>query len=96
MGNMGMGHLRYIKDGLCPKLEVSAFADTDPQKLEQAKRMQPDASAFADAGKMLDSGLVDAALIAVPHYQHPKHAMECFRRGIHVMIEKPPAYIPVR
>lgn len=38
---------------------------------------------------MLDSCLIDAALIAVPHYDHPKYAIEFFKRGIHVMTEKP-------
>lgn len=89
MGNMGTGHLQYIKDGLCPKIEVTAFADVDPQKLERAKNMQPSAAAFSDATEMLDSGLIDSALIAVPHYGHPEYAMECFKRGIHVMLEKP-------
>ena len=39
--------------------------------------------------EMLDCGLIDAALIAVPHYDHPRWAIECFNRGIHVMTEKP-------
>ena len=89
MGNMGTGHLQYIKDGLCPKIEVTAFADIDPQKLNRAKNMQPSAAAFSDATEMLDSGFIDSALIAVPHYGHPEYAMECFKRGIHVMLEKP-------
>ena len=38
---------------------------------------------------MLDSGLIDAALVSVPHYDHPKYAMECFKRHLHVMVEKP-------
>lgn len=38
---------------------------------------------------MLDSGLIDAALIAVPHYEHPTYAVKCFQRGIHVLTEKP-------
>jgi len=38
---------------------------------------------------MLDSGLINACIVAVPHYDHCKYAMECIRRGIHVMVEKP-------
>ena len=38
---------------------------------------------------MLDSGLIDSCLVAVPHYSHPLYAMECFKRDIHVMVEKP-------
>ncbi|MDD6735910.1 MAG: Gfo/Idh/MocA family oxidoreductase, partial [Clostridiales bacterium] len=42
-----------------------------------------------DAINMLDSGLINACIIFVPHYDHPKYAIECMRRGIHVMVEKP-------
>lgn len=89
MGNMGSGHLQSIIDGQCPKIEVTAVADIDPKKLENVKDKYPSAVCFDDTIKMLDSGLIDAALIAVPHYDHPKYAIECFKRGIHVMTEKP-------
>ena len=38
---------------------------------------------------MLDSKKIDACIVSVPHYDHPKYAMECMKRGIHVMVEKP-------
>jgi predicted dehydrogenase len=38
---------------------------------------------------MLDSGLIDACIVAVPHYDHPRLAIACMERGIHVMVEKP-------
>ena len=38
---------------------------------------------------MMDSGLIDAVLIAVPHYFHPVYAIKAFERGLHVMCEKP-------
>lgn len=37
----------------------------------------------------MDRRLIDAVIVAVPHYDHPKYAMECFDRGLHVMVEKP-------
>lgn len=89
MGNMGSGHMQSIIKGECPRIEVTAFADIDPQKLERAAGQLPTAKAFGDALQMLDSGLIDAALIAVPHYDHPTYAIECFKRHIHVMTEKP-------
>lgn len=89
VGNMGSGHLRSVVDGQCPKIEVTAVADTDPERLKYAKEQLPSAAAFADTEEMLDSVLIDAALIAVPHYDHPKNAIECFKRGIHAMTEKP-------
>ena len=89
MGNMSSGHLRSILNGDSPRITVTAFADIDPEKLRKASELCPSASAFDTAEEMLDSGLIDAALIAVPHYSHPQLAIECFRRGIHVMTEKP-------
>ncbi|MCH5269650.1 MAG: Gfo/Idh/MocA family oxidoreductase [Lachnospiraceae bacterium] len=89
MGNMGNGHLQSIIDGQCPQIEVTAVSDINPKKLENVKKKLPSAVCFDDTIKMLDSGLIDAALIAVPHYDHPLYAVECFNRGIHVMTEKP-------
>ena len=50
----------------------------------------PGGTAFFDSAvKMLDSGLIDACIVATPHYAHPGLAMECMKRSIHVMVEKP-------
>ncbi|MCM1054599.1 MAG: Gfo/Idh/MocA family oxidoreductase [Bacteroides sp.] len=89
VGNMGSGHLRNVAEGKCPSVEVTAVADTSPEKLDNARKIQSDVQSFDKAEAMLDSGLIDAALIAVPHYGHPFYAMECFKRSIHVLIEKP-------
>ena len=89
VGNMGSGHLRNVAEGKCPKVEVTAVADINTEKLENALRIYPSVRCFDSAEKLLDSGLADAVLIAVPHYGHPVYAMECFKRGIHVLTEKP-------
>jgi predicted dehydrogenase len=44
---------------------------------------------FDSAQKLMDSGLVDAVILSVPHYFHPPLASAAFRCGIHVMSEKP-------
>ena len=90
VGNMGSGHLNNIKAGKCPELTVAAVADINPQRLEWAKeQLGPDLPVFSTAEEMLDSGLIDAALVAVPHYDHPNYAVACMQRGLHVMVEKP-------
>ena len=88
-GNMGSGHIANILAGRCPEIEVTAVADINPERLEYVKTKLPEAGLFNTAEEMLDSGLVEAAIVAVPHYFHPKYVMECFKRGIHVMCEKP-------
>lgn len=89
VGNMGRGHLKNVEEGLCPNVCVTAVCDIDPDKLKAAAEIAPKAAAFTDGSEMLKSGLIDAVLIAVPHYDHPKYAMEAFENGIHVLIEKP-------
>ncbi len=88
MGNMGGGHFRNILAGKCPSVEVTAVCDIDPSKLAPISQ-NPSVTCFTDSAELLDSGLIEAALIAVPHYDHPTIAMECFKRGIHVLTEKP-------
>ncbi|MBQ8281409.1 MAG: Gfo/Idh/MocA family oxidoreductase [Lachnospiraceae bacterium] len=89
MGNMGSGHLRYVLNGECPSVEVTAVADIVESKLNWVSEKAPDVKLFYDGIELLDSGLVDAILIAVPHYDHPYFAIEAFKRGIHVLTEKP-------
>ena len=90
IGNMGTSHLKNIKDGKCPNIDVVAVADTNSKKLEEAKALYGDSlTYFDDAIKMLDSGIVDSCIIAVPHYDHTVYAIECLKREIHVMVEKP-------
>ncbi len=91
IGNMGSSHAYNIKNGKCPSLEIAAVADTNPDRLAWAKEQQFGESIayFNDAIEMLDSGLIDACIIATPHYDHPVYAIECLKRDIHVMVEKP-------
>lgn len=90
IGNMGSTHAKNIMQGLCPDFELAAVADVKPQRLEWAKNeLSANITLFDNAEAMLDSGLIDACMVCVPHYDHAKYAMECMKRGIHVMVEKP-------
>lgn len=89
IGNMGSGHAKNVVDGYCPEFELKAVADINPARLDWAKEVLPGAERFETAEAMLDSGLIDACIVSVPHYDHPKYAIECMKRGIHVMVEKP-------
>lgn len=90
IGNMGSGHAGNLMKGRCPDFDLVAVADINPDRIAWAKEnISPDITYFDDAIKMLDSGLVEACIVSVPHYDHAKYAMECMKRGIHVMVEKP-------
>ena len=92
LGNQGSSYMYNIFDK--NKIEgavVSACCDNNPAKIEamKAKTTNKDVVYFADYKEMLDSGLVDAVLVEVPHYQHPEMVMESLKRDIHVISEKP-------
>ena len=90
LGNMGTANVRRILEGLCPELEVVAVADTNPDRIAWGRENLPGTiTYFDDALKMMDSGLVEACYVAGPHYDHPRWAIECMKRSLHVMVEKP-------
>lgn len=90
IGNMGSGHAKNVCEGKCPDFQLVAAADINPDRIAWGKEtLSEDIMYFNDAIAMLDSGLIEACIIAVPHYDHPRFAMECMKRGIHVMVEKP-------
>ena len=90
IGNMGSGHACRVVDGECPDFVLAAVADLNPARREWAeKRLGEEVAFFDSAEKMLDSGLIDACIVSTPHYAHPSLAMECMKRSIHVMVEKP-------
>ena len=99
IGNMGSSHYHNILDGRVSDMDVVAVADINPQRLEFAKETLakkreknpnlPDVALFSDASEMIKSSLLDAVLIAVPHYDHPRYAIEAMQAGLHVMCEKP-------
>ncbi|MBR2043830.1 MAG: Gfo/Idh/MocA family oxidoreductase [Clostridia bacterium] len=89
-GNMGTTHADNILKGKCPDIILTAIADIKEARLSAAKEIFGDEVAYFDnAIAMLESGKIDACLVAVPHYDHTTLAMECMKRGIHVMVEKP-------
>ena len=90
IGNMGASHAQKIFEGQCPDFILTAVADTNPERLDWAKETFGDAvKRFATAEEMLDSGCINACIVAVPHFDHVKYAIECMKRSIHVLVEKP-------
>ncbi|MBQ8508586.1 MAG: Gfo/Idh/MocA family oxidoreductase [Clostridia bacterium] len=89
-GNMGSGHAKYLVPGEVKGAELTAICDIKPAKLERAKELYGDKIAYFDNHMdMFKSGLVDAVIIATPHYFHPTIGIDAFRAGLHVISEKP-------
>ncbi len=89
VGNMGSAHIKNYLSGAMPEIEITAVADIKQDRLDWAKENLPDVKCFDTASALMDSGEVEAVLIATPHYDHPPLVIEALEKGLHVMSEKP-------
>ena len=90
LGNMGASHAKKIFEGECPEIVLTAVADLKPDRRAWAKEtLGEDVAVLTTAEELIECGLIDAILIAVPHYDHPKYSIMAMRAGLHVMCEKP-------
>ena len=89
IGNMGTSHIRMYTDGKIKEMELTAVCDIKQDRLDYAKQQVPDVKTFLNADELIESGLVDAVIIATPHYIHPPLTMKALKAGLHVLSEKP-------
>ena len=89
IGNMGTSHSGWLAGGKIPGATLTAVCDIDEKRRAWARENLPEVAVFEDYKDLLDSNLVDAVIIAVPHYLHPEMAIESLKRNINTMVEKP-------
>ena len=88
-GAIGDEHNKAIQatDGLT----LHAVCDTNPERLEAALKISPDAQTFSDANEMLSNAQIDLVVVSTPPNSHYKWAKQALSLGLHVMLEKPMA-----
>jgi predicted dehydrogenase len=85
LGNIGQHHAAYLSAGKVTRAELVAVSDAVATKLEKYKPL----ITFNTGEELIASGLVDAVIIATPHYQHTSLGIAALQKGLHVMVEKP-------
>ena len=85
LGNIGQHHFAYLTAGKIRGAELVAVSDAVPDKLARYRPLKT----FTDGEELIRSGLVDAVIIATPHYQHTTLGIAALEHGLHVMVEKP-------
>jgi len=89
-GGMGSSHGNYLSQGKVNGATLTAVCDVDPARLDAARAMcGAGIQTFDSAGALFAAGVVDAVMIATPHYFHPPIAVQAFEHGCHVLSEKP-------
>lgn len=90
IGNMGSAHAVNIFKGKVNNLKLTAVCDMDVDRLQWATQtFGSEVHIYSDYHLLLESGVVDAILIATPHNLHPTIAMDGFAANLHVLTEKP-------
>ena len=89
VGNMGSGHTKSIMEGRVGNMELVAIADVKEERRQWVKDNYPTVKVFDDASAMMDSGLIEAVIVATPHYDHPRLVREALEKGLHAISEKP-------
>lgn len=87
-GGMAQGHMRSFKD--IKGLKFVAAADAVEQSVNAIAK-EYDVKPFTDGEALINSGDVDAVLVATPHYFHPPLVIAALNSGLHVLTEKPVA-----
>jgi len=85
LGNIGQHHFGYLTAGKVSRAELVAVSDAVASKLDKYLPLKT----FTDGEELIRSGLVDAVIIATPHYQHTTLGIAALKQGLHVMVEKP-------
>ncbi len=85
VGGMGGGHARKLNDGEIPRATLGAVCDANPVHFDKF----PGVRSFSDFEAMLDSGEIDAVIIATPHYFHTTQGVAALERGLPTLTEKP-------
>lgn len=85
LGGMGTGHARQVIENLIANMRLTAVCDIAPDLSDRF----PDQHTFHDPVEMFQSGLIDAVLIATPHYSHTPIGIAALSNDLHVLVEKP-------
>ena len=88
-GVMGRGHAEFIRDHIS-EAKVVAVSDVDTKRASGlAADLGGDASTFSAAEDLINSGLVDALIIASPDALHVSQLRNALAAGLPTLCEKP-------
>jgi predicted dehydrogenase len=76
----------------CPNTDFVAFADIYTRRLEDAKKLAPNAKTYLDYRHLLEDKSIDAVLIATPQHLHCECFVAAMQAGKHVYQEKTMAF----
>ncbi len=88
-GGMYAGFFKNNDERLNDNIELAAICDNDPAKKAKVAEDFPGLPFFDNYLDLLESGVVNAIVTTVPHYDHCVMGIAALERGIHLLGEKP-------
>lgn len=88
-GAQGGFYARALNEGKAPSVAIGAICDIDPSKEAAVKALNADIPFFTDYKEMIASGLVDAVVTTIPHFDHIEVGIYALEHGMHLIGEKP-------
>ena len=76
----------------CEGVECIGAADVYTRRLEDVKKIAPNAKTYLDHRRMLEDKDIDAVLIATPQHLHCQHFVDTLSAGKHIYQEKTMAF----
>ncbi|MFC4779544.1 Gfo/Idh/MocA family protein [Paenibacillus sp. GCM10023252] len=86
LGNIGRHHIQYLST--MPDVTLVGVCDAFKEQAEKIASEQK-TTAYTNHIDLLEQSGLEAVIVAVPHYAHPAICEDAFKRGIHVLCEKP-------
>src|ERR1035438_3245801 len=76
----------------CENVDCIGAADVYTRRLEDVRKIAPNAKTYLDYRRLLDNKDIDAVLIATPQHLHSEHFTAAISSGKHVYQEKTMAF----
>jgi predicted dehydrogenase len=87
LGNIGRQHAETLLSGKVARAVLAAaVSSTEAKRQAFAAR---GVKTFSVAEEMFRAGVVDAVIVATPHYQHLPLGVAALECGLHLLVEKP-------
>lgn len=84
LGNIGHQHIQHVQAAVTG-CAIAALCSRQPKVITGLETVPH----FSDYRELIDSGLVDAVLIATPTMAHFEQASYALAKGLHLLMEKP-------
>lgn len=87
LGNIGRVHAKNIEDGLIEDAVLTAVANQPPESMNDFKAQG--VACFDEASELIDSGLCELVIVALPTHLHAPVGIQALEAGLHLVMEKP-------